>query len=548
MTIKSISTIAYASLALAASSFGLPAFAQTSSTFTLEPIGTYASGVFNEGAAEIVAFHARTQQAFVVNADAATVDVLDVSDPTQPSKVTAIDLAGLGAVANSVAVSRRYIAVAVEAEIKQDPGLVAFYDTATLALLGTKQVGALPDAVTFSRNSRYLIVANEGEPNDDYTVDPEGSISIIDLAEGVEKATVATATFTAFNDQADALRASGVRIFGPNASVAQDLEPEFITTAKNGLAYVALQENNALAVVDIASATVTAVLPLGFKDHSLPGNELDASNRDDSISIQNWPTLGMYQPDSITSYAVNGETYLVTANEGDARDYDGYSEEDRVKDLVLDPVAYPNAAALQEDEALGRLKTTTALGDMDNDGDVDQIYSYGARSFSIWNTAGELVFDSGSEFEDITANLLPDNFNSTDDEADVFDNRSDDKGPEPEGVVVGRVDRHALAFIGLERVGGIMLYDVTDPTAPVFQDYVNTRNFDVDVVDEAGNSNPEAGDLSPEGLAFVPALSSPNNMPLLIVGNEVSGTTTIYQVNRVLRRDAQPKESALKKK
>lgn len=513
-----------------------PTLAQTSSAFELVPLGKYESGVFNEGAAEIVTYDARTQRVFVVNANAATVDVLSLADPANPEKIAEVDVSLYGAVANSVAVSGGVLAVAVEAQVKQDPGVVVFIDVSSLDLVDVKEVGALPDAVTFSSDGRYLLVANEGEPNDDYTVDPEGSVSVIDLSVGVEAATVATASFTAFNDQAESLRSAGVRLFGPNASVAQDLEPEFIAPAKNGLAFVALQENNALAVVDIASATVQSVIPLGYKDHSQSGNELDPSNRDDQIAMQTWPVLGMYQPDSIVSYGVDGETYLVTANEGDARDYDGFSEEARINDLDLDPVVFPNASELQEDEALGRLKTTTTLGDTDGDGDVDQLYAYGARSFSIWNANGEQVFDSGSDFESITANLLPDNFNSTDDENDSFDNRSDDKGPEPEGVVVGVVNSRQLAFIGLERVGGIMVYDVTEPTAPVFQSYVNTRNFDVDVVDAAGGSNSAAGDLSPEGLAFVSAKASPNGQPLLIVGHEVSGTTTVFAVQEVLRR------------
>jgi hypothetical protein len=381
--------------------------------------------------------------------------------------------------------------------------------------------------VTFSPNGRYVLVANEGEPNDDYDVDPEGSVSIIDLSSGVGNLTqndVQTASFTKFNNQRiDPL----IRIFGPNASIAQDLEPEYIAVSEDSqLAWVTLQENNALAIIDIPSAEVIALRSLGLKDHSQPGNALDASDRDDAINIATWPVYGMYLPDAIAAFTIRGQQYLITANEGDARDYDGYAEEERIKDLDLDPTAFPNAADLQEDEAIGRLTVTTAQGDVDGDGDFDALWAFGARSFSIWSRQGNLVYDSGDAFEQITAASLPDGFNATNDENDSFDNRSDNKGPEPEGVVVGVVNGRTYAFIGLERVGGIMVYDVTNPASPHFVDYVNTRDFSGDP--EAGT----AGDLAPEGLTFVPASDSPTGNPLLIVGYEVSGTVTIFNIEQ----------------
>ncbi|MGB5621742.1 MAG: choice-of-anchor I family protein [Gammaproteobacteria bacterium] len=506
----------------AANGFNLP-------PLTLTPIGTYESGIFDESAAEIVAFDPRTDRAFVVNANDATVDVLDLSDPSNPVKADSIDVTQAGAslgAANSVAVARGILAVAIERDPKQADGIVAFYATNSLALLGTADVGALPDMLTFTADGNTVLVANEGEPSDDYAVDPVGSVSIIDLSRGVGKASVRTAGFERFNNKKDKLIAQGVRIFGPGASVAQDLEPEYITVEKDGKrAYVALQEANALAVLDVRQAKIKRIIALGTKDHSEPGNELDASNRDDAINIRSWPVLGMYQPDAIASYQRNGRTYIVTANEGDSRDYDGFSEEDRVGDLPLDPNVFPDAAALQLDENLGRLKTTVVNGDTDGDELYEEIYAYGARSFSIWSPQGKLIFDSGNEFESITASLLPDDFNSTNDENDSFDNRSDDKGPEPEGLALGELFGRTYAFIGLERIGGIMVYDITDPRAPVFQSYVNNRDFSAADVSQGG-----AGDLGPEGLTFVPWWQSPNWRPLLIVGNEVSGTTTVFQI------------------
>ena len=257
--------------------------------------------------------------------------------------------------------------------------------------------------------------------------------------------------------------------------------------------------------------------------------------------------LGMYQPDAIAAFQNGGKRYLITVNEGDARDYDGFAEEERVADLALDATAFPNAADLQDDAKLGRLTVTTALGDIDQDGDFDQLYVPGGRSFSIWNaTNGALVFDSGAELEQLLRNLLPKDFNANHEENDSFDNRSDNKGPEPEGVTLGKVKGKLYAFVGLERIGGILVLDLSDPANPEFVDYINNRRFrdsagepiptcakfdppDSDDIGDCIKPNSRARDLGPEGLKFVPPSDSPNGRPLLIVGNEVSGTTTVYE-------------------
>jgi len=238
---------------------------------------------------------------------------------------------------------------------------------------------------------------------------------------------------------------------------------------------------------------------------------------------------GIYLPDAIASYRVWGYDLIVTANEGDSRDYDGYSEEARVKDVTLDPTAFPDAQILQLEENLGRLKITTAQGDTDNDGDFDELYCYGGRSFSIWSGWGHLLYDSGDEFEQITAVDYPNDFNSTNDENDSFDDRSDDKGSEPEALTLARIFNRTFAFIGLERMGGIMVYDITWPVKPSFVQYVNTRDFSGDPAQGT------AGDLAPEGMVYIPWYKSPVwGMPLLVVSNEVSGTTSIYQIRLTL--------------
>ncbi len=907
----------------------------------LRQLGIYETGLFDQSAAEIPAYDPNTQRVFVVNANSLTIDVLDISDPTNPTLINQIDVSPFGAVANSVAVNDGIVAVAVEADVKQDPGTVVFFN-ADGEELGQVTVGALPDMLTFTSDGTKVLVANEGEPNDDYTNDPEGSVSIIDISDGVGNLTdadVSTADFRAFNGREEELRSRGVRIYGPGSTAAEDLEPEFLAiSADNNTAFVTLQENNAFAVVDINNANIVDVLPLGVKDYSrglpnltqfefsdlpvldtteggdeillgglsglwlegedengnlqfvtvpdrgpnaaltdvdgdganerpfalpdyqarivrftldedsgdieiteqilltrqdgttpitglpnIPGvdeepvdlfgelleydsfgadmegivinddgtywtvdeyrpafyhfntdgtlidrfvpegtgalageaagtfgtetlpaeysnrrrnrgfealaldtdagilytfiqtplanpnrdasdnssvirmlgidpntgepvaeyvyllekptlapddlsqlvdkmgdavytgdgkllvlerdssvtatgkkfifeidlkgatnlladdapslegetleqqtaddladlgiqavnkikvtnlpsigyiagdkieglsllpdgrlavlndndfglldeqidgdgsvplspdplpvvlgvidfstlsNQIDPSDRDGGINFNNWPVFGLLQPDSIASFDIDGETYYVTADEGDVRTFDNLDEEARVgdEDYVLDPDVF-DVAAIEDDAALGRLRVTTEDGDIDGDGDFDQIFTYGGRSFSVWDRAGNLVFNSGDAFERIIAQELPDNFNSDRDE-NTFDTRSDNFGPEPEAITTGVLDGKTYAFIGLERTGGIMVYDVSNPTEPSFVQYINNRDFTADIETSA------AGDLGPEGFVFISPEDSPNGEALLVVGNEISGTTTVYE-------------------
>ncbi|MEL7370498.1 MAG: choice-of-anchor I family protein [Myxococcota bacterium] len=508
-------------------------------TIFLTEIGRYvpATPRFNQSAAEITAFDTSTNRIFVVNADAGSIDVLDASDPTQPQLVATASTAVLGGAPNSIAIRSGTAAVAVERvnaadETQQERGQVVFLRTSDLSVLSTVEVGFLPDMVTFTPDGTTVLVANEGEPNDAVTINPPGTISIINVSSGFDDPPPAQEVgFGAFNE--GGARASefpaGIRQIFDATPRSRELEPEFIAVGGDGLtAYVTLQEHNALAVVDIVTATVTAILDLGEKNHSIPGNEFDASNLDRGINLQTWPVYGLYQPDAIVAYtAANNRTYLITANEGDAADYSGFSEEGRIADLTLDPTVFPDAAVLQLESNLGRLKTPLTAGDDDGDGDIDRLISFGARSFSIWDsTTGALVFDSGHDFERITAVRLGTDFNA-DNEENGGDDRSDDKGPEPEGVTVGEVGGRFYAFIGLERVGGIMVYDVTQPESPFFVQYVNNRDF---AADTATLESLNGGDLGPEGLTFVPAIDSPSGQALLIVGNEITGTTTIYEI------------------
>ncbi|EDM77985.1 hypothetical protein PPSIR1_19289 [Plesiocystis pacifica SIR-1] len=492
----------------------------------LELLGTYATEVFDESAAEITAHDVGTQRLFVVNGFTATVDVFDFGDPANLSLIDSIDVTAYGAGANSVAVHDGLVAVAVEGSVAQDPGVVAFFSADDLGYINDVQVGAMPDMITFTPDGTKVLTANEGEPDDDYLSDPEGSVAIVDVTGDVAALTDGDVVIADFNAFSLANIDPAIRIFGPGSSVAQDLEPEYVAvSADSTTAYVAVQENNALAVVDIAQGSVTALVALGFKNHSQPGKGLDPSDDDGAIAIANWPVFGMYQPDAIATFEVDGQTYVFSANEGDGRGYDALDEEVRVKDLTLDPVVFPDADALQQDEQLGRLTVSELMGDPDNDGEHEQLYAFGGRSVSVWSASGNLVWDSGDELEQTTAAALPDYFNSNNDDNDSFESRSDNKGPEPEGTTIATLWGKPYAFVGLERVGGVVVYDLSDPQAPALVVYDNsTREWDGDA--EAS----EGGDLGPEGLEVVLADDSPTGEPLLVVANEVSGTISVYTI------------------
>jgi hypothetical protein len=510
----------------------------------LTPIGRYATSWFGAEVAvtTIAAYDQTTHRVYVVNGYEQTLDALNISDPANPTKVASLDLLPFGGGVNSVTVRSGLVAVAVaNAAQKTDDGLVVFFDR-DLNFINSVMVGALPDMLTFSPNGRWLLVANEGEPSSygqANSIDPEGSISIIDLtaqAAHLTQADVRTARFTQWNGQEDALRSAGIRIFGPGATAAQDLEPEYIAVSHDSkTAWVTLQENNAMATVDLDTATVTELVGLGLKDHSALGNGLDASDRDGTINIARWPVFGMFQPDGMAAYQSGGDTYLVLANEGDAREWPGFSREDvRVSSLQLDPVSFPDAKALQKNAALGRLRVSRVSGDLDGDGLFEQLWTFGTRSFSIRGTAGQLIWDSGDQFEQITAQRYPENFNASHDE-NTFDNRSPSRGPEPEGVALGHLFGRDFAFVGLERIGGVMVYDITAPFSPRFVDYVNLRDFTQEPsmpVDGVTLGNPAAGDLGPEGLIVIQSEQSPTGKPLLVTANEVSGTLTLFEITK----------------
>jgi hypothetical protein len=460
--------------------------------------------VGGEGAAEISAYDPMTKKLFTVNVENDEISVYDISNLNSPVQLSSIGISGFGA-PNSVAVKNGMLAVALEAEVKQDHGYIKLFDTETQNFLKAFTVGSLPDMVAFSPDGKYIVSANEGEPDDDYANDPYGTVSIINVTES----TVETVGFDSFNMDVDALSAGGFRVFGPNATLAMDVEPEYVAVSDDSkTAWVTLQENNGVARINLESKQVEAIYPLGFKDYSKPGNEIDPSDKDDKTELASYPVFGIYQPDAIEYVKINGTDYIITANEGDAREYEGtpgFIEEERIEDIMLDPTAFPDAAMLQDETVLGRLKITTTLGDADGDGYFEELYNFGARSFTIWTGSGQMVYDSGNDIAMQTLNLTPDVFNGE-------DGRSDDKGAEPEAVEVLKVGEKYILFVGLERNNQVMIYDITNPYMPVFMDILSN-----------------AGDIGPEGVLAIPAEYSPTGKDVLVVSNEVSGTVTFYE-------------------
>ncbi|KAF8069409.1 Gigasin-3a [Scenedesmus sp. PABB004] len=446
-----------------------------------------------------------------------------------------------------------------------------------------RRPGALPDQIQWSRACDLLVSANEGEP-DGYGAgftDPEvgararslprpappgpaaapptahrppppaattaprdqGSVSIISLtycAEGKAEAcgggrvagTVRTATFGAWNDRRDLLVKRGVKLNGPGASVAQDLEPEFATFSADERT---IFEANAIAVVDVARAEVVNILGLGMKNHSAPGNALDTSDKDGAVNIKPWPLLGLYQPDEIAAFSDGGREFIVTANEGDARDWDGFAEEERVADIAdkLDATAFPNAAELAAEAALGRINVVGVpgeLNDANGDGKFDRLVSFGARSFSVFQVmrAGKSgvaslkrVFDSRSQLEELSAARLPALFNS-DGTAEAFDSRSDNKGPEPEGLALGTADHPAglatrrCLFLTTERLSAVFVVDLTTPERPRF----NSLAMPPAGADGALRLR------GPEGITYARyPVSAKVSVPLVLVAYEAEGAS-----------------------
>lgn len=496
----------------------------------LSLLSSFSNGAAGTNSAEIVAFDPTTDRLYIANSIGQKLDIVNFANPSSPVLLSSVSLVPYGNI-NSVTARNGYVAMAVESIPAQNNGKVVILD-ASGNFVNQVDVGAMPDMITFNRNFTKLLTANEGEPSSDYSVDPEGSISIIDLTPGfagITNGNVTTIGFAAFNGQEAALRAQGIRIFSTSASVAQDLEPEYIAISDdNTKAYVTLQENNALLTIDLTTNAIVSLSPLGYISYAAgSGNALDASDQSGAVLITgDLPIKGVYMPDAITEVTIGGQSYLITANEGDSREFGTVVDANRISSSTfntLDATAFADQNILRNNKFLGRLSALKYSGDTDGDGDYDELHVMGGRSFTIWNaTTGSPVFDSKDMIEQITANhpQFGAIFNASNSAGvPVSKNRSDDKGPEPEGVTVQQFNGNTYAFVSLERIGGVMIFNINDPSNPVFAGYHNNRS--------TTTSGP---DLGAEGIITIPAADSPNGNDLVILANEVSSTLSIYQM------------------
>lgn len=497
-------------------------------------IAGYSVGATDEdgGVAEIVKYNKDNGKFYLVNGSSnpPSLDIVALGTSGQLTKEKSLDVKPLSetngfvygdltSVDVNTATKRVYLAVQEADPMKNGRILALDYDG---KLLEVYEAGVQPDMIKVTSDGRYVLTADEAEPRTE-AGDPEGSVTIVDtVGKKVVRAKFDDPSVIADNVNirgnirgASSKESPTIQGPGSKADAIFDLEPEFIAlSGDEKTAYVSLQENNAIASVDIASGKVVSVKGLGLKDFSQPGNSLDLI-KDGKIRLDNVPFYGMYMPDGIDSYTVGGKTYLFSANEGDATEWPTRVNAAKVKDLKAK--LNPDSAAarfLAGKTEYDKVEAMAGVG-------TDSIYLYGGRSFSIWE-AGSMsqAYDSGNDFEKITAQRLPEYFNAGHNDTEK-DARSPKKGPEPEYVKVGQVGDRYLAFVGLERIGGIMTYDVTDPNRVSFDNYVNPRDFSKGLETDTG----------PEGLEFIPASVSPTGYPLLLVANEVGGTVSVLQVN-----------------
>jgi len=520
-------------------------------------VGRYTTGA-GLGGAEISAVDSASKRLFITNGAKNTIDIVDISNVKKPKLIKAVSLTSNGVTSiQSVAAKNGVVLVAAVMASKTAPGRIFVMDVngkLRPGLANGIEVGALPDSVTISPNGKFALVANEGEPTNycltngalPETTDPLGSVSIINLSSKTPTAT--TIDFKSYSERQNAITYAGGRIFGPNASVAQDLEPEYAAfSADSKFGFVTLQENNSIATVDVETGAIINIVGLGVKNHNLFNAGLDSSDRDNKIDIVARNIQGMYLPDAIGTVDAGGNTYMVTANEGDAREYAcllGGTDPSKVEaeDSRLADVADTTVDSTFKGSGIaGRMKVTQ-FSPANISGEVirsttkvKDAYSFGTRSFTVWKSnlnngvfPADLVFDSGDAIERIIAQERPRFFNADWNTRSGFINaaesRSTSKGPEPEGLAIGKAYGRTWMVLALERDNGLMLYDMTNPVKPMFRQYINTSIPGGDIL--VGS----AGDVSPEGVLFLEAAQSPTGKPMVVVSYELSGTVAFFEV------------------
>ena len=524
----------------------------------LKFVGRYVTGAGLAGA-EISAVDTASKRLFITNGAKNTIDIVDISNLKKPKLIKAVSFTSAGATGiQSVAAKNGVVLVAAQMASATSAGRIFVMDVngkLRAGLASGIEVGVLPDHVSISPNGNYAIVANEGQPANycltngalPETTDPLGSISIINLSS--KTPTAKTIDFKSYEERKNGITYAGGRIFGPNASLAQDIEPEYAAfSADSTYAYVTLQENNSIATVDVESGTIINIVGLGVKNHNLFNAGLDSSDRDNKIDIVARNIQGMYLPDAIGTVDAGGNTYMITANEGDAREYAcllGGTDATKVEaeDPRLADVADTTVDSTFKGSGIaGRMKVTQ-FSPANISGEtirsttkVKDAFSFGTRSFTVWKSnlnngvfPADRVFDSGDAIERIITQERPlgvfnADWNTSTGFINGFESRSASKGPEPEGLAIGKAYGRTWMVLALERDNGLMLYDMTNPVKPMFRQYINKA------VPGGNIQDGTAGDVSPEGVLFLEADQSPTGKPMVVVSYELSGSVAFFEL------------------
>ncbi|NCW94701.1 MAG: hypothetical protein EBW79_06950 [Actinobacteria bacterium] len=502
-----------------------------------------------EGSGEIATFHPGSKRIFATNGVKNAIDIFDISNVAAPKKVGSVSLAPYGNDVTSVAAGRDVVVAAVLVSEKFSAtgapttpnGKLVVFDTNGKVLSSPDILGVLPDAVTFAPNGTTALVAIEAslvcakddpattaKEDTDYSKasDPEGGVSIVDLSNPAAPV-VKFAGFSQFN--VAQMRAKGIALSSVVNSVAKDFEPELITAVDNTYAYVTIQEANAIGKLNIETASFESITRAFESKLSLTAR--DTSDRDSGAGPRNYANVvGASQPDAIAGFKIGSGHYFVTANEGDAREYTCLNDDLRGSSLKVDSRRFPTWSALSASAALGRAKVNPNIGDKDGDGDIDTIHLRGSNSMTMYRN-GMVLWDSGDLLDQIqisafgVANINGSHSLSSDKSTMnyVGQDRSDDKGSEPEGVAVGMVGDRRVAILGLERMTALVVFDITEPRSPVFQEWLQ-------MLPAKATPAKDVKHFSPEGIVFVPADKSPSGKALFITSYELSGSLSIHQI------------------
>ena len=525
----------------------LPALANEA-TVKVTEIVSISSGD-GEGSNEIAAFHAGSKRIFATNGVKNAIDIFDISDVANPKKLSSVSLSPYGNDVTSVAAGKDVVvAVVLVSETFSATGVpttpngkIVVFDPNGKVLSSPDILGVLPDSVTFAPNGTTALVAIEAQPvcakdnpattekeTSDYSKasDPVGGVSVVDLTNpaapvvrfaGFDKFTVAE------------MRAKGIAVSSVVNNVSKDFEPEFVTAVDNNYAYVTIQEANAIGKLNIESATFESITRAFESRVSRVAR--DTSDKDSGAGPRTYQNVvGASQPDAIAGFKVGLGNYFLTANEGDAREYTCLNDDLRSAALKVDTRRFRDWTTLSGLAALGRAKVNPNIGDKDGDGDIDTIHLRGSNSMTMYRD-GVAIWDSGELLDQVqtqafgVANINGSHSYSSDKSTMnyVGQDRSDDKGAEPEGVALGMVGDRRIAILGLERMTALAIFDITRPLFPVFQEWIQ-------MLPTKATPAKDVKHWSPEGIVFVPADKSPSGKALIITSYELSGSLSIHQI------------------